>query len=307
MIGALGGAIGGLIQTGINYLGARGTQAIDMKNQQALIKQQQDFIQKENEIMRAREDNAIQRQAKDMARAGINPLMAGAMGGANASMGGTPGLATAPSLSQAFSGFSSGVASGSQALGNFTKMVSEIKKIDAEVDNIQESTKTNILSRDEMKQRIANLQGEEKLLAEQLLTEIENRKGIVQETLNKQFQRTLMGDEHSLNLKQLKQLDNLLARQDFEKENLWEIEKATAEFQRDLTSEQITQVQTAALKTFAEYEAVKWNNEQIKAFNDMIDEMGLDSDKTFNKVLAWAMRAFGGSFLNSAGSKFGGR
>lgn len=284
MIGALGGAIGGLIQTGINYLGARGTQAEDMRNQQALIKQQQDFIQHENEIMRQREDNAIQRQAKDLAKAGINPLMAGAMGGAGANMGGTPGLATAPSLSQAFSGFSSGVASGSQALGNFTKMASEIKKIDAEVDNIQESTKTNILSRDEMKQRIANLQGEEKLLAEQLLTEIEKRKGIVQETLNTEFQRTLMGDQHSLNMKQLKQLDNLLQRQEFEK-SLQKFEKTKAMFDNMLTLEQIGQVRSAMLKTMAETESIDWDNRERKVFVDFLEDMGLSEEKNSLNVI----------------------
>lgn len=44
-------------------------------------------VKQENEKMREREDNAIQRQMADLRRAGINPLMAGQLGGANANLG----------------------------------------------------------------------------------------------------------------------------------------------------------------------------------------------------------------------------
>ena len=50
--------------------------------------QQLDFQKTENELMRQREDNAVQRRSIDLAKAGINPLLAGS-GGASASLGGT--------------------------------------------------------------------------------------------------------------------------------------------------------------------------------------------------------------------------
>lgn len=59
--------------------------------QQKFLDQQQQFIANENRIMREREDNAIQRRMQDLARSGINPLLAGAQP-AGSSIGGMPSL-----------------------------------------------------------------------------------------------------------------------------------------------------------------------------------------------------------------------
>lgn len=64
---------------------------LDIYNQSVL---RQD---RENQLMREREDNAIQRQAVDMKAAGINPLLAGNLGGASASAGGVMSMPSLPS------------------------------------------------------------------------------------------------------------------------------------------------------------------------------------------------------------------
>lgn len=62
--------------------------------QQKFLDQQQQFISNENRIMREREDNAIQRRMQDLARSGINPLLAGAQP-ASSNIGGMPSLQSA--------------------------------------------------------------------------------------------------------------------------------------------------------------------------------------------------------------------
>lgn len=59
--------------------------------QQKFLDQQQQFISNENRIMREREDNAIQRRMEDLAKSGINPLLAGSQP-ASANIGGMPSL-----------------------------------------------------------------------------------------------------------------------------------------------------------------------------------------------------------------------
>lgn len=92
------------------------------------------FQAKENEIMREREDNAIQRQMIDMRKAGINPIMAGNTGGAQAGLGGGIQLSS-PDFSQNFGAMQDQLAS--EMAINETKRHNEALEQDTDVQILQ--------------------------------------------------------------------------------------------------------------------------------------------------------------------------
>lgn len=75
IIAAIIGAVAGI-----------GTTIINATTQSSINSQNTAMAKQENDIMREREDNAVQRRANDLKLAGINPLLAG-LGGASAQSG----------------------------------------------------------------------------------------------------------------------------------------------------------------------------------------------------------------------------
>lgn len=88
LMSAVGNIVSGAIGAASSEANTNATNAANA----AINKENLDFQREQNEIMRQREDNAIQRRSADLEKAGINKLLAGT-DGASASGGlGAPSM-----------------------------------------------------------------------------------------------------------------------------------------------------------------------------------------------------------------------
>lgn len=89
---AIASAIGSGVSAGSGIVGSiiSGVQNAKARElQKQMYEEQFDYAKAQDILRMEREDNAIQRQMEDLEQAGINPLLAGSMGGSSALAGGT--------------------------------------------------------------------------------------------------------------------------------------------------------------------------------------------------------------------------
>lgn len=184
-------------------------------SQSKMLEKQQDFISKENQIMREREDTAIRRQMNDMIAAGINPMLAGMQGGAPAQQGGMVGLQSGVdwigALNSANDTMQGAVANANEML----KTPSQIAKTKAEALKIGEEVKRLIkltpIEEETMYQNLNNMSAEELLIWQQILTETNRTENVYQDTLLKIAQTELTQTQNRLTGKQITDLINKFA------------------------------------------------------------------------------------------------
>lgn len=211
-------------------------------SQSKMLQKQQDFISKENQIMREREDNAIRRQMSDMIAAGINPMLAGMQGGAPAQQGGMVGLQSGVDWIGALNSANDTI-QGSMANANeMLKTPSQVAKTKAEALKIGEEVKKLVkltpIEEETMYQNLNNMSAEELLIWQQVLTETNRTENVYQDTLLKIAQTELTEEEQRLTGKQITDLMNKFADRDWY--NLYKrFEDAVADVRAsDLTAQQ---------------------------------------------------------------------
>lgn len=281
-IGAIGaGLIGGL------------SSKRTMQNQKELLNMQQNFITKENQIMREREDNAIQRQSRDMAAAGINPLLAGTAGGANAQLGGMPSLAQAPdesaSLNAVADSLNTGVANASSILekpSNIKATEETINKIKQEIENLQDDLKTSEKERDQIERNIQNMATEEARLWEEIFNIAEDTELIKEKAISEQIYQSLMKSQTGLTSQQMLNLVQNLRDTQWYNENLRvydqldrkyqsnisraEYDNAMATYYKILAETSNLEKSAAATKLRSELEKQKYDNRFIDSILDIL-------------------------------------
>lgn len=136
-IGALVGGAMNLIGSGVGAIvSGVNTNKTNQANRE-MFDANMAWQKEENQITRDREDNAVQRRAADLEKAGINPMIAGLGQGAQAGLG---GVVTPPQMQQNNVGeIIAGMQLGS-SIADIKLKNAQVKKTEAETDNIEEQT-----------------------------------------------------------------------------------------------------------------------------------------------------------------------
>lgn len=211
-------------------------------SQSKMLEKQQEFISKENQIMREREDNAIRRQVNDMIAAGINPMLAGMQGGAATQQGGMVGLQSGVDWIGALNSANDTIQGSLANANEMMKTPSQVAKTKAEALKIGEEVKKLIkltpIEEETMYQNLNNMSAEELLIWQQVLTETNRTENVYQDTMLKIAQTELTEEERRLTGKQITDLMNKFADRDWY--NLYKrFEDAMADVRAsDLTAQQ---------------------------------------------------------------------
>lgn len=211
-------------------------------SQSKMLQKQQDFISRENQIMREREDNAIRRQVSDMIASGINPMLAGMQGGAGAQQGGMVGLQSGVDWIGALNSANDTIQGSLANANEMMKTPSQIAKTKAEAaklgEEVMKIVKLTPIEEEIMYQNLANMSNEELLLWRQVITETNRSENVYQDTLLKIAQTELTEEEQRLTGKQITDLMNKFADRDWY--NLYKrFEDAVADVRAsDLTAQQ---------------------------------------------------------------------
>lgn len=188
-------------------------------SQNKMLEKQQKFIEKENAIMREREDTAIRRQMNDMIASGINPMLAGMQGGAGTQQGGMIGLQSGVDWIGALNSANDTVQGSLANANEMVKTPSQVAKTKAEALKIGEEVKKLIkltpIEEETMYQNLNNMSAEELLTWQQVLTETNRTENVYNDTLLKIAQTELTETENRLTGKQITDLMNKFADRDW--------------------------------------------------------------------------------------------
>lgn len=247
-------------------------------SQNKMLEKQQKFVEKENEIMREREDNAIRRQMSDMIAAGINPMLAGMQGGATAQQGGLIGLQSGVDWIGALNSANDTIQGAMANANEMMKTPSQIAKTKAEAAKIGEEITRLIeltpIEKETMYQNLNNMTAEELLTWQQLLTEENRTKNVYEDTLLKVAQTELTNEQRRLTGNQIKDLFNK-----FEDRNWYNLYKRFNDAVADVRASDLT----AQQRRNAELEMYEIINRTEKYDHDMVmDELRYALEKVIS-------------------------
>jgi hypothetical protein len=140
----IGTIIGGLIGAGTAAYNAAKQEEINEKNwerQQQVNQQNIDFQREQNDLTRAREDNAIQRRVADLKASGLNPLLAAGQGAASAPLT-APRSETSTMEAHKFNeaAMMGATLDAAKAQTEINYMKAQTEKTKAEADSVKEMT-----------------------------------------------------------------------------------------------------------------------------------------------------------------------
>lgn len=247
-------------------------------SQNKMLEKQQKFVEKENAIMREREDNAIRRQMNDMIAAGINPMLAGMQGGAAAQQGGLIGLQSGVDWIGALNSANDTIQGAMANANEMMKTPSQIAKTKAEAAKIGEEITRLIeltpIEKETMYQNLNNMEAEELLTWQQLLTEENRTRNVYEDTLLKIAQTELTNEQRRLTGNQIKDLFNK-----FEDRNWYNLYKRFSDAVADVRASDLT----AQQRRNAELEMYEIINRTEKYDHDMVmDELRYALEKVIS-------------------------
>lgn len=247
-------------------------------SQNKMLEKQQKFVEKENAIMRDREDTAIRRQMNDMIAAGINPMLAGMQGGATAQQGGLIGLQSGVDWIGALNSANDTIQGAMANANEMMKTPSQIAKTKAEAAKIGEEITRLIeltpIEKETMYQNLNNMEAEELLTWQQLLTEENRTRNVYEDTLLKIAQTELTNEQKRLTGNQIKDLFNK-----FEDRNWYNLYKRFNDAVADVRASDLT----AQQRRNAELEMYEIINRTEKYDHDMVmDELRYALEKVIS-------------------------
>lgn len=243
---------------------------INYHTQKKFLQMQQNFVEKQNAIMREREDNAIQRQMRDLQLAGINPLMAGGFSnGAGADFGGQLGLATGFDSANAFNSATDSITNALNSTANINSKNYENKLKLAEIDEILDDLlKNNPKAREEADKRISKMSAEIADLASIALQRLYQNEKLSAETKQIIAETALTNAKTSTEWMQYTKMVNDEEDRDYYNANIRPLERLQKIKGMDLQDYQMKQISQEILESMAKVGYI-------------------DSETVLNKIQKW--------------------